>query len=144
MANRGFRRMDVREETALSKHSTRGIRASDIEWTAWDPSVLDEEDIVAGTAEMSLVPLAGSSDGRSVSGVWRCSVSTYRVVQPWDEILIVLRGAMAYTTHTGDVIELGQGDMILLEEGAEYLIEVREPVETFWTVWSTDAPVSLA
>lgn len=128
----------------MSKHSTRGIRASDIEWTAWDPSVLDEEDIVAGPVEMSLVRLASSTDGRSASGVWRCSVSTYRVVQPWDEILIVLRGAMSYTTDAGEIIELGQGDMILLEEGTRYLIEVREPVETFWTVWSTDAPVSLA
>jgi uncharacterized cupin superfamily protein len=127
----------------LAATGTHAVHLDRIEWIAWNPSVPAAEDILDGPLEMKIAVVSRSADGRSAQGVWRCNPSRCRVTQPWEETLVVLEGAMSYTLEGETAARLEAGDMMILKVGGTYVVEVHEPVLTFWTMYSADAPVEI-
>jgi uncharacterized cupin superfamily protein len=122
---------------------TYAVHLDEVEWLDWNPSVPASEDILDGPLEMKIAVASSSADGRFVQGVWRCNPAVCRVTQPWEETLVVLEGAMSYTPAGGSPARLEVGDMMVLDPGVRYLVEVHEPVLTFWTIYSPDAPIDV-
>jgi uncharacterized cupin superfamily protein len=85
---------------------------------------LEAGQVLEGDPRTSSFVLSESADGRE-SGVWRCTRGTFRDVEA-DETFVVLEGR-ATIHHPGGRVEVGPGDVCVLEAGTE----------TVWTVHET-------
>jgi uncharacterized cupin superfamily protein len=107
-------------------------------WLAGQPAA---EDLLAGPAEMENAVLWRSEDGRSANGLFTSERSRIRVVHPLDQSLVVLGGRVSYEEEGRDPHLLGPGDVLVIAEGARYVVEVIEPAEIFWTMTSRRGPI---
>ncbi len=88
-----------------------------------DPTPLDPDQVLAGTPD---VAAAEVSDAPLEVGVWQHSVGTSTDVEA-DEVFVVLKGRATIEVANGPTLEVGPGDIGILQRGAE----------TTWTVHET-------
>jgi uncharacterized protein len=92
-----------------------------------DPGDLDRSQVVAGSPEVSEAVLSESEDGRIVRGVWRITRGTVTDVEE-DEMFVVLDGCATIEIEGGPTLEVGPGDVCMLERGARTTWTVHEPL----------------
>ena len=89
-----------------------------------EPDPLDPEQILEGSPETAAHGLAATPEGGE-SGVWRCTPGRFSDVEA-DETFVVIEGR-ATIEWEGGLVEVGPGDVCVLEAGTE----------TVWTVHET-------
>ena len=92
---------------------------------------LPSDQIVAGAPETGFVEIPGPP-GLEV-GIWEHSVGTSTDVEV-DEVFVVLSGRATVSVAAGPTLELGPGDLAVLDAGAA----------TTWTVYETLRKVYVA
>jgi uncharacterized cupin superfamily protein len=91
-----------------------------------EPDPLDPNAIRGGAPRTSNLVLSESDDGRIVRGLWECTEGVFSDEEA-DELFVVLTGRATIRFQDGRVLELGPGDVGVLERGAR----------TTWTVHET-------
>jgi uncharacterized cupin superfamily protein len=87
---------------------------------------LDVAAIVAGEPQTSNLVVDRSDDGRVIRGIWECSEGVFTDVEA-DEMFVIVQGRATIEVDGGQTLEVGPGDMGILEAGAR----------TRWTVHET-------
>ncbi len=93
---------------------------------ALEPDPLDPASVVSGDPQTSDLVLHESADGRVVRGIWQCTEGVVRDVEA-DEVFVVVSGRATIEIEGGPTLEVGPGDVCVLEEGAR----------TVWTIHET-------
>ncbi|MER5865747.1 cupin domain-containing protein [Kitasatospora sp. NPDC002040] len=91
-----------------------------------EPDPLDPAQIVSGTPEVSGKVVWESADGRRIRGVWQITPGVVTDTEA-DEIFVVISGRATIAFENGTVLEVGPGDLAVLNEGDR----------TTWTVHET-------
>lgn len=81
------------------------------------PGVLDPSQVIEGSPSVTEAILHESADGRIVRGLWRITEGTVIDVEQ-DEVFVVLEGRATIEVHEGSTLEVGPGDVCILERGA--------------------------
>lgn len=88
-----------------------------------EPGALDPSTILAGTPEVTERALWTSPDGTIIRGVWQITPGTVTDTEQ-DELFVVVEGRATIEIEGGDTLEVGPGDVGILERGAR----------TTWTI----------
>lgn len=91
-----------------------------------DDDPLDPDQVVAGDPQVRSRVLHTSPDGVVERGVWEITPGVSTDVEA-DELFVVIAGRATIEVADGPVIEVGPGDVVVLEEGWR----------TTWTVHET-------
>lgn len=97
------------------------------------PGELDPSQVIEGTPEVTEAMLHGSADGRIVRGLWRITEGTVTDVEQ-DEVFVVLEGRATIEVHEGPTLEVGPGDVCVLERGARTTWTVHEALRKVFQV----------
>lgn len=87
---------------------------------------LDPATILSGTPVTRSAELWSSPDGTSSRGIWEITPGVVTDVEV-DEMFVVVSGRATIEFATGETLDVGPGDLVLLEEGER----------TTWTVHET-------
>ena len=98
-----------------------------------EPAALDASQIDAGSPEVSEAILSESDEGRVVRGVWRITRGTVRDVEQ-DELFVVIEGRATIAIEGGPTLEVGPGDLCVLERGARTTWTVHEDLRKVFLV----------
>lgn len=90
------------------------VHALDVRLT---PGELDTSQIVAGSPEVTEAIMPAASDERVIRGIWRITEGVVTDVEH-DEMFVVLEGRATIEVAGGQTIEVGPGDLCVLERGA--------------------------
>lgn len=97
-----------------------------------DPSVLIEGAPVEGERIVHR-----SADGRFEIGIWECSPCLERVEDyPYDELMLVLTGAVEITDLDGATRTIRAGDRLVIEKGWSGLWRVTETFRKYYAIHS--------
>ena len=103
-----------------------------------EPGELDPGSILAGSPEVTETMLWESPDGRIVRGIWRITEGTVTDTEQ-DELFVVIEGRATIEVADGPTIEVGPGDVCILERGARTTWTVHEPLRKVFQI-TLDAP----
>ena len=103
-----------------------------------EPGELDPASILAGSPEVTETVLWESPDGRIVRGIWRVTQGTVTDTEQ-DELFVVIEGRATIEVTDGPTIEVGPGDVCILERGARTTWTVHEPLRKVFQI-TLDAP----
>ena len=103
-----------------------------------EPGELDPASILAGSPEVTETVLWESPDGRIVRGIWRITQGTVTDTEQ-DELFVVIEGRATIEVADGPTIEVGPGDVCILERGARTTWTVHEPLRKVFQI-TLDAP----
>jgi uncharacterized protein len=101
-----------------------------------EPDPLDPGSILEGTPETTGVVLFESEDGTVTRGLWQCTPGKVTDVEA-DEMFVVVSGRATIEFEGGRTIEVGPGDVCLLEEGARTVWTVHETLRKAYQITST-------
>lgn len=104
------------------------IQASQV---ALDPDPLDPSQIVSGESAVSTLPIL-DSEALAV-GVWQHTTGVSTDVEV-DEIFVVLSGRASIEVKDGPVLDVGPGDVGVLEAGAETTWTVHEDLRKIYVI----------
>ena len=79
-----------------------------------------------------------SPDGRIVRGIWRITQGTVTDTEQ-DELFVVIEGRATIEVADGPTIDVGPGDVCILERGARTTWTVHEPLRKVFQI-TLDAP----
>ncbi|MFI5392849.1 MAG: cupin domain-containing protein [Myxococcota bacterium] len=99
---------------------------------------LDPASILAGSPEVTETVLWESPDGRIVRGIWRITQGTVTDTEQ-DELFVVIEGRATIEVANGPTIDVGPGDVCVLERGARTTWTVHEPLRKVFQI-TLDAP----
>ena len=111
------------------------VRALDV---PLEPDELDPSQVIDGTPEITEAVLSESADGRVVRGVWRITEGTVTDTEE-DEVFVVLEGRATIAVDGGPRLEVGPGDVCVLERGARTTWTVHEALRKVFQVTLADA-----
>ncbi|HWC71776.1 MAG TPA: cupin domain-containing protein [Actinomycetota bacterium] len=94
---------------------------------------LDPSQVIAGSPEVTEAVLSESGDGSIVRGVWRITKGTVTDVEE-DEMFVVLEGRATIEIEDGPTLEVGPGDVCVLERGARTTWTVHEPLRKVFQI----------
>lgn len=100
-----------------------------------EPEPLDPDSILDGTPETTGVVLSESEDGRVTRGLWQCTPGRVTDVEA-DEMFVVVSGRATIEFETGASIDVGPGDVCVLEEGARTVWTVHETLRKAYQITS--------
>ncbi|MEX0754867.1 MAG: cupin domain-containing protein [Actinomycetota bacterium] len=100
-----------------------------------EPAELDPATILEGSPEVSELVVWESSDGRRSRGVWQITAGVVTDVEA-DELFVVLLGRATIEIEDGPTIEVGPGDLCVLEEGARTTWRVHETLRKVFSITS--------
>lgn len=100
-----------------------------------EPEPLDPDSILDGTPETTGVVLFESEDGRVTRGLWQCTPGRVTDVEA-DEMFVVVSGRATIEFETGASIDVGPGDVCVLEEGARTVWTVHETLRKAYQITS--------
>jgi uncharacterized cupin superfamily protein len=100
---------------------------------ALEPGELDPASILAGSPEVTETVLWESPDGRIVRGIWRITQGTVTDTEQ-DELFVVIEGRATIEVADGPTIEVGPGDVCILERGARTTWTVHEPLRKVFQI----------
>jgi len=103
-----------------------------------EPGELDPASILAGSPEVTETVLWESPDGRIVRGIWRITQGTVTDTEQ-DELFVVIEGRATIEVTDGPTIEVGPGDVCILERGARTTWTIHEPLRKVFQI-TLDAP----
>ena len=103
-----------------------------------EPGELDPVSILAGSPEVTETVLWESPDGRIVRGIWRITQGTVTDTEQ-DELFVVIEGRATIEVADGPTIDVGPGDVCVLERGARTTWTVHEPLRKVFQI-TLDAP----
>jgi uncharacterized cupin superfamily protein len=98
-----------------------------------EPGELDPASILAGSPEVTETVLWESPDGRIVRGIWRITQGTVTDTEE-DELFVVIEGRATIEVADGATIEVGPGDVCVLERGARTTWTVHEPLRKVFQI----------
>jgi hypothetical protein len=101
------------------------------------PGELEAAQVVAGSPEVTEAVLSESADGRVVRGIWRITEGTVTDVEE-DELFVVLEGRATIEIEGGPTLEVGPGDVCVLERGARTTWTVHEALRKVFQVTLPD------
>ena len=100
-----------------------------------EPEPLDPDSILGGTPETTGVVLFESEDGRVTRGLWQCTPGRLTDVEV-DEMFVVVSGRATIEFEDGPSIDVGPGDVCVLEEGARTVWTVHETLRKVYQITS--------
>ena len=100
-----------------------------------EPEPLDPDNILDGTPETTGVVLFESEDGRVTRGLWQCTPGRVTDVEA-DEMFVVVSGRATIEFEDGAAIDVGPGDLCVLEEGARTVWTVHETLRKAYQITS--------
>jgi uncharacterized cupin superfamily protein len=109
----------------MSSARTPGTFALDPSTLDLEPAPLDPAQVVEGDPAVSERVVWTSSDGRQVRGVWEHSPGVSRDTEV-DEVFVVVSGRATIEVDDGPTVEVGPGDLCVLEPGARTTWRVHE------------------
>ncbi len=96
-----------------------------------DLDPLDPTQIVSGGCEVSTLPILDTE--QLAVGVWQHTTGVSTDVEV-DEIFVVLSGRATIAVKDGPTLEVGPGDVGVLEAGAETTWTVREDLRKIYVI----------
>ena len=102
-----------------------------------EPDPLDPEQILEGSPETSAHVLAATPEGGE-SGVWRCTPGRFSDVEA-DETFVVIEGR-ATIEWEGGLVEVGPGDVCVLEAGTETVWTIHETILKGFRIDGSEPP----
>jgi len=69
-----------------------------------------------------------SPDGALSAGVWECTMGSFRITYPMDEIATLLKGKLVITDDRGRKTTLEAGDSFFVAKGETLTWDIIEPV----------------
>lgn len=110
-----------------SKH----IAKTRIDATAWEPSPLPPETIIAGdpAPEVHWLRESRDPDAPYLAGLWRAQPSTFDYFFTMNETAHILEGNVVVTQKEGPTLDLWPGDVVTFPRGAMTRWEVRGPLK---------------
>ncbi|MGZ8580366.1 MAG: cupin domain-containing protein [Actinomycetota bacterium] len=105
------------------------------------PGELDPSQVIDGSPQVTEVVLSESADGRVVRGLWRITEGTVTDTEQ-DELFVVLEGRATIAVHDGPTLEVGPGDVCVLERGARTTWTVHEPLPKVFQITLADGEPS--
>jgi len=97
------------------------------------PAPLDPSQVVEGSPEVSECVVWESADERRARGVWQITPGIVTDVEV-DELFVVLSGRATIEVEGGPTVEVGPGDLCVLEAGARTTWRVRETLRKVFNV----------
>ena len=97
-----------------------------------EPGDLDPSTILSGTPEVTETVLAGA-DGRVVRGIWRITEGTVTDVEE-DEFFTVVEGRATIEIEGGPTLEVGPGDVCVLQRGARTTWTIHEALRKVFQI----------
>ena len=97
------------------------------------PGELDASQIIHGSPEVTEAVLASASDERVVRGLWRITEGTVTDVEH-DEMFVVLEGRATIEVEGGPTLEVGPGDVCVLERGDRTTWTVHEALRKVFQI----------
>ena len=95
-----------------------------------EPTPLDPDQVVAGTPE---VAAAAVSESPLEVGVWQHSVGISSDIEA-DEVFVVLNGRATIEVVDGPTLEVGPGDIGILQRGAQTTWTVHEALRKVYVL----------
>jgi uncharacterized cupin superfamily protein len=96
-----------------------------------EPDPLDPGQVIAGDPQVSALPIL---DGEELAvGIWEHSAGESTDVEA-DEVFVVLRGRATVAVAGGPTLEVGPGDVAVLEAGAETTWTVHEDLRKIYVI----------
>ena len=105
------------------------------------PGELDPSQVIDGSPQVTEVVLSESADGRVVRGLWRITEGTVTDTEQ-DELFVVLEGRATIAVDDGPTLEVGPGDVCVLERGARTTWTVHEPLRKVFQITLADGEPS--
>jgi uncharacterized cupin superfamily protein len=96
---------------------------------------LDPGSILEGTPETTGVVLFESANGTITRGLWQCTPGKVTDVEA-DEMFVVVSGRATIEFEDGASIEVGPGDVCVLEEGARTVWTIHETLRKAYQITS--------
>ncbi len=109
---------------------TFALRVVDV---ALEPGELDPATILAGSPQVTEAVVWESPDGRIVRGVWRITEGVVTDVEQ-DELFVVIEGRATIEVEGGPTLEVGPGDLCVLERGARTTWTVHEALRKVFQI----------
>ena len=97
------------------------------------PGQLDAAQIVAGSPEVTETLFTAVSDERVVRGLWRITEGTVTDVEQ-DEMFVVLEGRATIEVEGGPTIQVGPGDVCVLQRGDRTTWTVHEALRKVFQI----------
>jgi len=107
------------------------VHAADLPDSDLLPEPLDEASVVAGPADVRLLPLVESQT--LAVGLWQHGPGTSTDVEA-DEIFVVLRGRATIEIEDGPTLDVGPGDVVALTAGARTVWTVHETLRKVYVI----------
>jgi uncharacterized cupin superfamily protein len=101
------------------------------------PGELDPSQVLAGAPAVTEAVLTETPDGRVVRGLWRITEGTVTDVEQ-DELFIVLEGRATIEVEGGPTLDVGPGDVCVLESGAHTTWTVHEALRKVFQITLPD------
>jgi uncharacterized cupin superfamily protein len=98
------------------------------------PYDVDPAAVLEGEPKQAIAILSQSSDGRTISGIFRSSRGKFRAEQAGDEWTLVRTGRVIVTADDGSSVDCRPGDVMTLENGGTYVFEVLEDLEDYFVI----------
>jgi uncharacterized cupin superfamily protein len=102
------------------------------------PGELEPSQVIAGAPTVTEAVLSESVDGRVVRGLWRITEGTVTDVEQ-DELFVVLEGRATIEVEGGPTLDVGPGDVCVLESGARTTWIVHEALRKVFQITLPDA-----
>ena len=109
---------------------TFSVHVADV---ALQPGDLDPSTILSGSPEVTEVVLGESTDGRVVRGIWRITEGTVTDVEE-DELFTVVEGRATIEIEGGPTLEVGPGDVCVLQRGARTTWTIHEALRKVFQI----------
>ena len=114
----------------IASNGTFTVHALDVPLV---PCELDPAQIEAGSPEVTEALLSAASDERVVRGIWRITEGTVTDVEQ-DEMFVVLEGRATIEVEGGPTIEVGPGDVCVLQRGDRTTWTVHEALRKVFQI----------
>ena len=98
-----------------------------------EPGELDPATILAGAPLITERVLQTSADGKVLRGIWRITSGTVTDVEQ-DELFVVLEGRATIEVEGGETLEVGPGDLGVLQRGARTVWTIHEPLRKVFQI----------
>jgi len=129
-----YEQMREQMSEELPKDVLSGVKLINSNTVVLDP-IGPNANLLSGSAEQEIKILWTSEDGSCSTGVWTCTVGSWLVEWPWDEMCFLLEGELEVTEvdrnsyHLGQTIRINPGDQFHFEKGSKTVWNVIKPVK---------------
>jgi uncharacterized protein len=123
---------------AITRHMNRAmsIAEADLPEVPLDPVI---QKVLDGDPRIRHLIIDKSPDGKVERGLWELSTGTI-TDEEYDEMFVIIKGRATVEFEGGPTIEIGPGDVGLLEDGARTIWRVHETIRKAYQITYTRPP----